>query len=297
MRMFMQAGQGPTDLEFSRWEHAIVGLPIDARGIAATEFARANANAVHEFRYDPESLSVWLDGTSFTAEEPEKAFLRLHDGPILLEATSLGFVEILACCRALLQLGRRAITMIYIEPLEYFRPRRSQLVHRRDYELSDEVHEFNAVPGNAILLLRDRPVRVMVFAGFEGQRLFRLQEKLGRTPSEFNFIFGVPAYHPGWEMNAFANNFRFVSGEQMIGRVHFCGAQNPSSAYEILCDVQSACNGERLLVAPIGTKPHGIGCALYLCEHPEAGVVYDNPVRKKRRSDKVGSWHLFNIEL
>jgi hypothetical protein len=183
------------------------------------------------------------------------------------------------------------------EPKDYYRPRRSQIVHRRDFELSDEVEEFAGVPGNTLLLLPDRPLKVVVFAGFEGQRLNRFLEQTGLSPSKCEFIFGVPAFQPGWEMDSFANNFRVLKGEQMTGRVHFCGAQNPASAYDALTRIHGSCNGERVSVTPIGTKPHGIGSALFLCEHSDVGVVYDNPKRKKDRTDKIGTWHLFNAEF
>jgi hypothetical protein len=170
-------------------------------------------------------------------------------------------------------------------------------VHRRDFDLSDEVDDFTAVPGNTFLLLPERPLKVVVFVGYEGQRLNRYLEQTGVPPSKCSFVFGVPAYHPGWEMNSFANNFRVLKGEQMAGKVFFCGAQNPYSVYVMLNRIYKSCNGERVSITPIGTKPHGIGSALFLCEHSDVGVVYDNPKRKKERTDKVGTWHLFDVDF
>jgi hypothetical protein len=293
----MQSGPKSGDLKFDRWDHAIVGEAIDPRGTAAIDFAKENAKSIHTFRYNSKKLLVEFDGQCFSAEEPERAFADLGDSPALLETTTLGFVEILLCCRALKQLKRCPITLVYTEPQNYYRPRRSQIVHRRDFELSDEVEEFAGVPGNALLLLPERPLKVVIFVGFEGQRLNRFLEQTSLSPSKCEFVFGVPAFHPGWEMDAFANNFRVLKGEQMAGRVHFCGAQSPVSAYDALTRIYGSCNGERVSVTPIGTKPHGIGSALFLCEHSDVGVVYDNPKRKKERTDKVGTWHLFDAEF
>jgi hypothetical protein len=138
-------------------------------------------------------------------------------------------------------------------------------------------------------------LKVAIFVGFEGQRLHRFLEQTGLSPRSCEFVFGVPAFHPGWEMDAFANNFRVLKGEEMSGRTSFCGAQSPASAYNRLQQIYNSCNGERLAVTPIGTKPHGIGAALFLCQHSDVGVVYDNPKRKKLRTDNVGTWHLFEI--
>jgi len=293
MKIGNQAGANASELHISRWGHAIVGESVDPRGTAATEFAKSNADAVHRFCYDPKKLTIEFDGASYSAEEPEKAFTEIGDTPALLEATTLGFVEILLCCKALKQAGRTGVSLLYAEPLNYFRPRRSQIVHRRDFELSEEVEEFTALPGNAILLLPDRPIKAVVFLGFEGQRLNRFLEQTGISPSKVEYVFGVPAFRPGWEMDAFANNLQVRSGGEMAGHVHFCGANSPASAYAVLDRVYRSCDGQRCSVTPVGTKPHGIGAALFICEHPEVGVIYDNPKRKKERSDKVGAWHLF----
>jgi hypothetical protein len=293
----MQAGAAPGDLTFGRWGHAIVGEAVDPRGAAAIEFAKGNADTAHTFRYDPGKLAFEFDGASFSAEEPEAAVACIDGSPAVLETTTLGFVEILLCCRALKQSGRAGVSMVYVEPGGYNRPLRSQVVHRRDFDLSDEVEDFAAVPGNTVLLLPERPAKVVVFLGFEGQRLNRFLEQTGVSASKCEFVFGVPAFRPGWEMDAFANTFRVLKGEQMSGRVHFCGAHNPVSVYEMLGRIYGSCNAQRVSVAPIGTKPHGIGSALFLCEHSDVGVVYDNPKRKKERSDKVGTWHLFDAEF
>lgn len=293
MKIEMQAGASISELSFSRWDHAIVGEAVDPRGEAAIDFATRSADAVHRFHYDPKRLAIEFDGASYSAEEPERSFAGITGASVLLEATTLGFVEILLCCRALKQTGQASVSLVYAEPLRYFQPRRSQIVHRRDFELSDEVEEFTAVPGNAILLLPERPIKAVVFLGFEGQRLNRFLEQTGVSPSKCDYVLGVPAYRPGWEMNAFANNLRVLSGGQMAGHLQFCGANSPASAYEMLCRVHASCDGERFFITPIGTKPHGIGAALFLCDRSDVGVVYDNPKRKDKRSDELGTWHLF----
>lgn len=293
----MQTAPSPEEFVSSRWDHAIIGDSVDSRGAVAIEFAKANSAAIHSFRYNPKALQIEFDGEQFSAEEPEQLFARLAHQSILLEATTLGFVEILLCCRALRQTAQSAVSLVYTEPKNYYRPRRSQIVHRRDFELSNEVEEFMAVPGNTILLSADRAVKSVVFVGFEGQRLNRFLEQTGIPASKCSIVFGVPAFRPGWEMDSFANNFRVLKGDQMAGRIHFCAAQNPLSAYETLKRIYNSCSGERLLVTPIGTKPHGIGSAFFLSEHPDVGVIYDNPKRKENRSNSVEKWHFFRAEF
>ena len=116
MKIGMQAGASASELSFSRWSHAIVGEAVDPRGNAAIEFAKGSADAVHRFRYDPKKLSIEFDGAFYSAEEPEKAFVGIGGAPALLEATTLGFVEILLCCRALKQAGRAGGSWRFCQP-------------------------------------------------------------------------------------------------------------------------------------------------------------------------------------
>jgi hypothetical protein len=52
-----------------------------------------------------------------------------------------------------------------------------------------------------------------------------------------------------------------------------------------------------MYIAPIGTKPHGIGAALFAATHEDVGILYDHPRRREGRSSKVGKWHLFNVSF
>src|SRR6266705_6721625 len=104
MRILMQAGSAASELSYDRWSHAIIGCAVDDRGRAAEGFARKEADSVHLFSYNPETLSIRLDGDTFSAEGADEALSKMAKGRILVETTTLGFVEILLCCRALKQL-------------------------------------------------------------------------------------------------------------------------------------------------------------------------------------------------
>lgn len=297
MRIDMQAGGTRSEIASGPWGHAILGTSVDPRGEAAAAYVRDHCGEIHRVNYDAKNLEFRFDGVLYSVEEPEYAVSGIARSGVLVEATTLGFVELLLCVRALKNAGASRVSFLYCEPGDYYRPRRSMIVHRRDFELSSEVEQFTAVPGNAILLLQERAVKAVVFLGFEGQRLNRLLEQTGIRPGSCEYVFGVPAFRPGWEMDAFANNVRVIGGEGMAGRVHFCGAHSPMGAYEVLRSVHRSCDGRRFAIVPIGTKPHGIGAALFLSEEPDVGVVYDCPRLRAERSDSVGTWHLFNVAL
>jgi hypothetical protein len=98
-------------------------------------------------------------------------------------------------------------------------------------------------------------------------------------------------------MNSFANNIRVLKGSN-IGTIAFCGAESPAAAYDVLAEVyDSLAPGERLIIGPIGTKPNGVGVALFAGTHPDVGILYDHPKRSVKRSKAVSGWHLYTAEL
>lgn len=117
-------------------------------------------------------------------------------------------------------------------------------------------------------------------------------------PKACSVVFGVPAFKPGWEMDAFANNIRVIKERNIRGGVYFCGAENPASALDVLKRIESElAPGERLFVGPIGTKPMGIGVALFVSQKQDVGILYDHPRRRPNRSAEVGTWHLYDVEF
>ena len=52
----------------------------------------------------------------------------------------------------------------------------------------------------------------------------------------------------------------------------------------------------KMVIAPIGTKPHAIGAILYCIKHPDkVEIVYDNPTRKVHRTDGIGKVLVCNV--
>jgi hypothetical protein len=300
MRISMQSGARSELLSHSNWSVGIVGGVVDDRGDAARAFTKGNSAALHTLRYLPDPPGLEFDGHDWAAEEMESILSNLTAESILLEATTLGFVEILLTCRALKDLGGSQISILYTEPKRYKRPRESLVLHRRDFELSSEVEGFSGVPGSVFMLREDRPTKAVFLVGYEGQRLEQALEQTGVRPSDCSIVFGVPAFQAGWEMDSFANNIRILRQRDVTGEILFGGAQSPQAAYSAIQKVNQSCDrdrGERLIIAPIGTKPHGIGAALFACNHPDVGIIYDHPHRSQGRTNAVSTWHLFDISF
>ena len=298
MRLRLQEGERQSEIEWGYWQVALHGEPIDDRGQSALREVTSRSASIMELRYSPDTLEVTIESKPTPVDELATALSLSSADRVVLEATTLGLAEIVLCCKALRSLGHDAFDIVYVEPDEYRRPQLGRLLHRRDFELSSVVPGYRAIPGSAILLGDRRPIRSVFFVGYEDARLRRAFEELQMVRAEkASVTLGVPAFKAGWEMYAMANNISVIREYNIRGGIHFCGADNPYSVYELLCEVyQGLDSGERLVLAPIGTKPHGIGVALFAAIRDDVGIIYDHPHRTQGRSRNVGHWHLFSVD-
>jgi len=297
----LAASEGPDSAGLlSEFDLAIVGETLDSRGRAAASCLSALAERTLTVTgYDADAYTLLVDGRAVDADDLSTRLSELTVRHAVLEATTLGFVELFLALRALFEHGVTEIDILYVEPDSYAKPRRSRslLLSRREFELSEDVPGYRAIPG-ATMILTDRVRhRGVFFLGFEERRLAVAFEDFQMLrPRDCNVVFGVPAFQAGWEMDSFSNNVNVLVDRGFSDSVRFCGANDPVSAYELLQKVYSALDsGERMFVAPIGTKPHGVACALFAAETAGVGILYDHPRRKAGRSDGTGTWHLFSI--
>lgn len=291
----------PSHLPPRNFDFAVIGDVLDDRGAAAGAYVHANsAHVMTVAAYDPDAYTLKVDGVLRDADDLAFDVAFGPDIRVLLEATTLGFVELFLALRALCECQVPRIDVLYVEPRTYAKPNRARsfLRRRREFELSDEVPGYRAIPGATILLSDRSEHRGVFFLGFEERRLDVAFEDFQMLKArECDVVFGVPAFKAGWEMDAFANNVRVMMDRGISGAVRFCGANDPVAAYELLQTAYAAMgSGERMFVAPIGTKPHGVATALFVAETPGVGLLYDHPKRKAGRSDGTGTWHLFTVK-
>jgi hypothetical protein len=299
LRVTMQESESALALTHARWEVGITGKVIDDRGQAAVDFAQRNTNRLITLEYDPDEFAVDVDGTRINAEDLGRQLEGLGTKSVLLECTTLGFVEIFFCCRSFVEIGSMRSSFLYVEPESYALRSRSQLLHKRDFELSGEVPGYKAIPGATVMLSDRVRQRGVFFLGYEERRLERaLEDHQMIQPASCSVVFGVPAFNAGWEMDSFANNIRVIRERNVRGGVYFCGAENPAATVGVLADiVDELASDERLFVAPIGTKPTGIGVALFVATRSDVGILYDHPKRRQGRSTRVARWHLYGVDF
>lgn len=292
----MQEAQASAELEAGDWELALYGTTLDDRGEAASEFVRKNSAVCRQIVYNESTFTVSLGTETIETDELEEALTNLPTERVVLEATTLGFVEIFLLLKALFAKGHTNVDVSYVEPRSYSTPDKS-LLSRRTFDLSEEFPGYRAIPGATLLLTEQRPSQVVFLLGYEERRLDRAFEDFQMLDTRrCSVVFGVPAFSAGWETNSFANNIRVIRDKNLRGGVLFCGAENPAAIYELLEVAYTGLNfRERLVVAPIGTKPCGVGAAAFAASNSGVGLLYDHPRRREGRSEELGRWHLYSI--
>ena len=295
----LQKASDPSGLELYNWDIGFYGSMLDDRGRAAVQQLQCRTKNTYPLMYYPENFEISIDSRTVSVDNLELGPSETLKGHVVLEATTLGFSEILLCCKNLKKVGVRQLDIMYVEPGAYRNTNRRHLLRRRDFELSKEVPGYKGIPGSTFFF-DDRADQKYVFMlGYEESRLRRAFEELQDiVPSNTSLIVGVPAFKPGWETDSLANNIAVIREQKIMGEVQYCGADNPKAVVDYLSNLyRSLDSQERMFIAPIGTKPHGVGAALFVTEHPRVGVLYDHPQRSRDRSSELGNWHLYSIKF
>ena len=297
----MQFAERPELLTHERWDFSFVGKPVDDRGARAIEYIATNSYKMVLFEYVPKEFKIIIDSAPHDKDDLENHLKSFVGKNVLLDSTTLDFAEILILTEAFKNIGLIEISISYVEPISYNRKgKTSDLLHKRDFDLSEGIIGYEAIPGHALLVTNEVPQKVVFLCGFEAERVDRLLEDSLIRSSNCSCVFGVPAFNPGWEMDSFDNNIAIIKERNITGGISFCGATNPLSVYNTLEKTFLGLDeDEQMFVVPLATKPMGIGACMFLLSKPKdkVAVLYDHPNEIQGKALEISQWHLFNITL
>lgn len=173
---------------------------------------------------------------------------------------------------------------VYREPVDYKRsenPARGMI-----YDLSERIAGIAPLPGLASLRLRAPADSVFVpLLGFEGARLAHVLEISEPVSERVVPIVGAPGFRPEYTTQALLSGRLTLEQDGHYSRVQFSKANCPFDLFHELVKIQDHFDGAFLRVAPVGTKPHGLGAVLFAISRPgRAEIVYDHPIRKSQRT-------------
>lgn len=289
---FSRSGTSAAELELPEDMVLLHGEQLDDRGQSACGCAPESARVMLGYRVEDMSLTVGMETkSSDLAAELLSGFDR---NKVVLEATTLGFAELFCATNALLASGATSVDIIYVEPAQYQRasPGADQ------FELSEPTRGYAPIPNSIVDLTSDEIEAGVFFLGFEPERLDRaLEEHQMIAAKDVKLVFGIPAYHPGWELDAIIPHLPALDQHGL--QLDYCSANDPEAAFECLERTRAALSEDkRMFVAPIGPKPCGIASAIFASVYPDqVGLLFDHPRRKAKRSTGTDLWHRFTVTV
>jgi hypothetical protein len=164
------------------------------------------------------------------------------------------------------------LAIAYSEPAEY--------VVSEFIPLSSGLASVQQVPGFSACPDLSRPVHLVLFLGYEGDRALAVYEHV--QPMRTTLIVPDPPYKPYWRGRTEQYNADLLAlvGDALIENVD---AIDPDQTKDVLTKVlgDSERRGTHArIICPLGTKPQAIGIYSYLreCADPPA-VIYASPIR------------------
>lgn len=297
----MQFSEVPDKLSHAKWDLAFIGRAIDERGEKAHEYLTGNSNKIVSFEYIPKEFKTRFDSYVFDKDDTDKYLVGTNGNSVLIDSTTLNFAEILILTQALIEVGVKEMEILYVEPVKYNHKNKGvDILHKRDFELSEGIIGYEAIPGHALLVTNEVSQKVVFLCGFEAERIDRALEDSQIRGANCSCIFGVPAFRSGFEMDSFDNNISVIKERKISGGINFCGATNPLSVMQTLEEIFKGLDeDEQMFVVPLATKPMNIGACLFLLSKPKdkVAVLYDHPKEIKGKAIEIANWHLFNITL
>ncbi len=276
---------------------AFHGAPIDERGEAALHILKQFNSTIHYLKYNESEFNFTLDTTPYTIIDFYTLINNYDKEHIIIEATTLSFAEVLYILSAALKNEIiNNIQILYIEPKEY-KFKNSSITTHDEFELSEKFQQFPPLPGFTINA-ENKNVELIAFLGFEKNRLGQIFTLDETTYTKFTPIIPLPGFLPGWENRTINNHLKFFTPKYFFTELKYVSANNPYQSYKLLDKLSQTKDNFR--VAPIGTKPNAIGCAVFLVNKEEEdtnyGALFDFPVKIQKRSNGIGKSHIYNLK-
>lgn len=163
--------------------------------------------------------------------------------------------------------------IVYSEPSDYLV---SQYI-----PLSFGLASLQQIPGFSACPDLSRPVHLMMFLGYEGDRALAVYEHI--QPMKTTLAVPDPPYQPSWtgRTEQFNRDLLSLVDEQAVRKID---ALDPDTTTETLIDILGESKSRRddfaRIICPLGTKPQTLGVYNYIRESDDPpAIVYAGPLR------------------
>lgn len=161
--------------------------------------------------------------------------------------------------------------VVYSEPNDYLV---SQYI-----PLSFGLASLHQIPGFSACPDLSRPVHLMMFLGYEGDRALAVYEQI--QPMKTTLAVPDPPYQPSWtgRTEQFNRDLLSLVGEQAVRKID---ALDPDATRETLINILGSSKRDDFarIICPLGTKPQTLGVYNYIRESNDPpAIVYAGPLR------------------
>jgi hypothetical protein len=181
------------------------------------------------------------------------------------------------------------VIVVYAEPGSYdIKKFKTESVFNN---LSEKIDGISPLPGFATIFPQDEDeFQLVALLGFEGGRFSHMLESVQPPKENIIPVIGVPGFRPEYPYVAYWGNRRPLEETETWRKVKYASANSLVEVYMMLTKILAKKPTFKIKLAPIGTKPHAIAAMLFAIKHPRiVELVYDNPKRKKQRTDGIGN--------
>ena len=188
------------------------------------------------------------------------------------------------------------LRIVYAEPIEYrfhSAPTPSEI-----FDLSERIEGVAPIPGFTSLTdERNESASVFVpLLGFEGARFAYLLEQVQPPGDKVVPVVGVPGFRSEYPFHTYQGNRLALWESGAWKNARYAIANCPFSLYYALEDISREYVGDRLKIAPIGTKPHALGAVLFVISSSDpVELVYDHPIRKAKRTEGAARILIYDV--
>ena len=166
--------------------------------------------------------------------------------------------------------------------------------------LSFGISSFQQIPGFSACPDLSRPLHLVLFLGYEGDRVLATYEHV--QPMQTTLVIAFPPYQPSWagRTERFNSDLLGLVGEKATVKIDGIDPEATSQALRQILGPTKGRSPHAKVICPLGTKPQTLGIYSYVreCTDPPA-IVYAGPLRHNHEffSHGVGSTWILKMPL
>lgn len=275
----------------------LAGGPADDRGgrTAWGEFCQRSPDHVVEVSLvGPETITLERNGAAaeHKLRSSHEVFASLPSTNCYIDISGLPFQVWAPLIRAGVDCTPELV-VAYSEPAHYkWHPTPTS----EAFDLSSRIGGIRPLPGFAKLGPETKDQLLIVFLGFEGARARHIASVFDPLPRTVSVV-GSPGYGHDFSQHALTTNIEFLHQTDSLSDIRLAASSSPYEAVHVIEDAVRAHHPEHTVIAPLGTKPHALGCLLYCLDHwDSAELLFDHPTPRVGWSTGMQRVNLYTLK-